>query len=518
MKEDFETGLFLDEAGNKFIKNEFDPERPVFISADEGKWEAIWNGSPITCDWSKINEYPELARVIKAVSIEKLGNENAPTYLAHIDSTFNNLVKIDMDWSKDFSSLTASDWLEVWKSFKPHERSVLRTYYEIMALEELHGAKYEVSIEISGWKARKDLVHLKQVVMWNPTSGSLTSIEWEMIRNYLEMDIPSEDLQSRALRLFCRMAMETLKRPSQILKIKSNGLIEIKGKEGTPSEFFLRIPGVKGQTGVGLKSWQITETLGKDLKSFSQHPVIRAKQQKHDLLFVLPGVRGEPLKWEEFGMVDANTIGNAVREHFKHKSKIVSPRTQKPINLSPYRIRHTGATALALQGFSRQEIQDVLEHDSPMSADAYINAVGSDLFPAIEKASDRGLGKIFTVLSDAYFFKGTITDKTTSAPIIIPSIDITSETTQAPAIVGSCGKEGVCNIHPFWGCYNGCEHFMAWKEFDHSISLDYVDEEFHRWNSAEGGKKRTKLSKDFDKVAAAIREVIRAIDEEGSRA
>ena len=59
---------------------------------------------------------------------------------------------------------------------------------------------------------------------------------------------------------------------------------------------------------------------------------------------------------------------------------------------------------------------------------------------------------------------------------------------------------------------------MAWKEFDHSISLGYVDEEFERWNSAEGGKKRTKLSKDFDKVAAAIREVIKAIDEENSRA
>jgi hypothetical protein len=311
--------------------------------------------------------------------------------------------------------------------------------------------------------------------------------------------------------------METLKRPSQILKMRSNGLVEIKGKKGTPSEFFLRIPGVKNQTGSGLKSWQITEALGKDLLNFSKNPIISAKQRKHDLLFIVPAVRTESLSWEKNGMIDAQTICALVREHFKTKSNIISPRTNKPINMSPYRIRHTGATALALQGVSRQEIQDILEHDSSMSADAYINAVGSDLFPAIEKASDRGLGKIFTVLSDAYFFKGTITDKTNSAPIIIPTVDVTKNKTTAPAIVGSCGKEDVCNKHPFWGCYNGCEHFMAWKEFDHSIALEYVDDEYKRWNSAEGGKRRTKLSKDFDKVAAAIREVIRAIDEENSR-
>ena len=79
---------------------------------------------------------------------------------------------------------------------------MLRAYYEVMVLEELHGAKYEVSIEISEWKARNEVVHLKDVVMWNPTSGSLTSIEWGVIRSYLEKYIPFEVLQSRAVRLF----------------------------------------------------------------------------------------------------------------------------------------------------------------------------------------------------------------------------------------------------------------------------------------------------------------------------
>ena len=164
---------------------------------------------------------------------------------------------------------------------------------------------------------------------------------------------------------------------------------------------------------------------------------------------------------------------------------------------------------MALQGVPRDEIQEVLEHDSPYSADAYIQAVGSDLMPALERATDRGVGKVFAELHHIYFFKGAIVDKVGSKTVHIP---VVVENVAAPAVVGSCGKDGACKKHPFWACYNGCPHFLAWRDGPHRTSLEFVESELKRWSDVEGGKERSKLGKDFDRVGAAIHEVIAQIE------
>ena len=399
MREDFSTGLFYDDEGISYIKNEYDPENPVYIKVEGNVWECIADGQRYYCDWSHIDSFPELCEVFKEVSIAKLSNENSPGYLQKIRLMSNRLIeegkKAKIDFNKDFSVIDSKKWSKVWKRMTPNNRSTFRAYYQIMALEEMHGAKYEFAQELERWNARKEVVLLKYVVMWHPTRGAFTSLEWEQVRRYLESDIQGESLHDKCVRLFCRIMMETLKRPGQILAIKADGLIEIRGRKGMPSEFFLKIPKSKSQTGEKPKLWQITQKLGQDLQAYSQHPEIMQRQFEHDLFFILvPKSDIDNLKWEEYGGISSVVIRRALNQHFKLESKIVSHRTNKTIKMSPYRIRHTGATALALQGFSRQEIQDVLEHDSPQSADVYINAVGSDLFPAIEKASDRGLGNV----------------------------------------------------------------------------------------------------------------------------
>jgi hypothetical protein len=53
---------------------------------------------------------------------------------------------------------------------------------------------------------------------------------------------------------------------------------------------------------------------------------------------------------------------------------------------------------------------------------------------------------------------------------------------------------------------------LAWKEADHQKSLDYVESELTRWSKAEGGKERSKLHKDFDRIAASIREVVQQVE------
>ena len=56
------------------------------------------------------------------------------------------------------------------------------------------------------------------------------------------------------------------------------------------------------------------------------------------------------------------------------------------------------------------------------------------------------------------------------------------------------------------------DSFIAWQEFDHGASLSFVEQELHRWGDAEGNKDRSKLLKDFERTAAAIRNVISQIE------
>jgi hypothetical protein len=158
---------------------------------------------------------------------------------------------------------------------------------------------------------------------------------------------------------------------------------------------------------------------------------------------------------------------------------------------------------MAMQGASRDDIQVTLDHDSPASAQAYIDAAGSDLIPVIERA-DRGLGEIFSNLREA-FFRGFISNHIGRKPIRIP-VNVST-----PALVGSCGSNTACKKHPFWSCYDGCPQFLAWREADHQQALNFVRSEFKRWNEAEDGRERSKAMKDFDRMATAIGEVIQQV-------
>ena len=161
-----------------------------------------------------------------------------------------------------------------------------------------------------------------------------------------------------------------------------------------------------------------------------------------------------------------------------------------------------------MQGTPRGEIQTIFEHDDPTSAQAYIDAVASELLPAIERA-DRALGGLFAGLNAA-FFQGVVVPAVGEKQILVPDFH-----SGAPAVVGSCGSNGACPTHPFWACYGGCPHFQAWRNGDHSASMKYVQREHERWSHAEAGKERSKLGKDFEQVYAGIKDVITAI--EGSK-
>jgi integrase len=516
LTEDFSDGTFIDAQGKRFVISQFDPDNPVPIAISGSVWSAIYKGQSITVDWDRLGDIPEELRNLFMNSCRLELKRHATNYMAKFFLMAMNFLDASQESQlqkfKDFSQLGTSDILKIWGILNSSDRIFFRSFYSELARKKIGGASLNLAREMKTWKARNKVVLLRYVVYWSPTKGAFIAAEWELIRNELEFEDDFKSEQVQAVKVFGRIVAETLKRPGQILSIKAkNGLMVIPSdEEGLPSEYFLRIPTAKAQTGAKPRLWQITEGLGKTILNYSKLPHVSRLQQVHDRLVVLPGEKGVDNCWTLNGQVTAQDAKSALQNYFKYRN-LISPRTGERFHVTPYRIRHTGATALALQGFTRDDIQEVLEHDSPYSADAYIEAVGSDLMPALEKATNRGLGEVFSVLSDCYFFRGKVADEVGQKPILIPAVNLVEpETTahKAPAVVGSCGKSGACSKHPFWACYNGCEHFLAWRDADHSQSLDYVTAELDRWSEAEGGKKRSKLYKDFDRIAASIRDVI----------
>jgi len=185
---------------------------------------------------------------------------------------------------------------------------------------------------------------------------------------------------------------------------------------------------------------------------------------------------------------------------------IVSPRTGEPLSLTLRRVRHSGATHMAMQGYSLQLIADMLQHDYAESARYYIDSVGTEFIPVFEKLNGN-LGGRLSALQDSWF-RGKIVNRSHSIkkPIIVPKVD-------APAVVGACGNKNSCSVHPLFNCYS-CQHFLAFREADHGKVLDYLRGEYEHWRSAEPASYASKVAKDFDRAAVGVRQVLSQLSEE----
>lgn len=509
LKLDEATGLWVDAQGQMYVRNEFDPDRPMMIEVTGSYWITSYSGLNHAIDWDAVGLPDTLIGPLKQILMARLRHA-APSTLSPWRQTLASLTmigrRLEISLAPDFSQVGAAEWLRIWRAMKEGYRPLMREIYKELSRRRLAGARPDIALEMRSWKARNDLVHLRDVLDWNQETGALLSVELEVLREEATRPTEGESIDEWCTRLFVQACQETLKRSEQLLSMRRDALRVFPSKvKGLPSEYFLEVPGAKAQTGTH-RLWPVSARLGQDLVKYCEHEVVHVLQERFDRFFVIHG-EGDEQAWKSHGQVSSAYMGTRVRNWARRRS-IRSPATGLPLNLRPKRLRHTGATAMALQGVPREVIQDTLEHDSPLSADAYIKAVGSELLPVVERASDRGIGKVFEGISGRYFFKGEVCDSREGRPIHIP---IVLETV-APAVVGGCGIEGACAKHPFWACYNGCPNFLAWREADHNAALEFVQSELERWGRVEGGKERSKLFKDFERIATAILEVIEQIN------
>jgi len=386
----------------------------------------------------------------------------------------------------------------IWDRTKHHYRPFLRVLVKELHKRDAPPGKRPIGPIIDRWKARKPNPLLSSTLEWNPKAGSMSSSELELLRQTLEAPRGEEDIGDHFARLVVRISLTTLRRTSQITCISANGLHRFSSAIG--EEAMLEIPYSKAQTGQEAKLQPIPISLAYDIEAYRARDTIGNSKAGSE--YLLPLLHNSAI-------VPANSsVTKMFINRWMKGMGIISPRTGELLHVTVRRMRHTGATHMAMQGYSAELIQDILQHDGPESARAYIDAVGAEFLPIFEKADHR-LGGKFSDMRDAWF-KGKIVKRPVEVtkPIIIPD-------STAPAVVGSCASKQKCPLHPLFSCYS-CQEFLAFRDADHERVLDFVEDEYERWHETERSNSRSKAMKDFDRIAAGVRSVIDKINLEAT--
>ncbi|MBR9972913.1 site-specific integrase [Magnetospirillum sulfuroxidans] len=501
LKYDPESDYWVADTGERFIKNVFREESPIWILAGSTEWRTRYQNVTHILSWPPQlpEEFSSAARLIVHQRMKK----RCPSSLQKYDLLLNSLARIKGKYgpSIDLVELSAITSIElIWAELNASDRITFREFYRNLTDRNLCGATRYVADRITGWKARNDIQTLRAVLQWDPDAGALSTSELEVLRRVLEDPTSDQTAADHFVRVSLRIFLATLRRPSQILQIPADGFREINSAIG--SQFFLNIPKVKAQAGES-NEWEcIPASLAKDIQNYRARPNVQPVCQKSGILLphIVWGCEEAELSTAYF---------NSVCKAWFSRQAMTSPRTKRLMAFATTRLRHTGATQLAMQGYSRQLIQDVLQHDSPQSAQAYIDSVGADTLPLFEQMSDR-LGSRFSDLKNAWF-QGRIIDTNRSAgpPIIVPGA-------AAPAVVGACGSASSCQHHPLFSCYL-CQYFLAFRQANHMKALDFIEHEYQRWRDTEIGASRSKAMKDFERTAAGIQDVMDRIDREMER-
>ena len=494
---DAEKNLFLGSNGAEYVECKFETEKPVLIRVDVGVWSVRHNGYAYRLDWTKSQIPPAIIKALQQSAKAKL-TKLSPSYIIRIKSVLHHLdlawASLQLSKSVGFDKLDPATMLRIQSLIPAEAASTFRSNYRTLAVRELEGCSmktYRLLAEVRLDKTNKG--GLKSVRHWDVTRGALTTSELEHLRAHLAVRSADETDHAHFTRVYLRTDVAVGKRAVQLLHAKSDALKSIPGD--TRYQKFIVIPGAKAQRNEKPTYWPVSDDLYDDLAAFAARPGIAEAQAHFGHFFVTPMRSQSRVE----GPRQAGTTQTLIKEWIE-RANIISPRTGKVLVLTTTRLRHTVATQMAKKGYSKGDIQAMLEHQSDSAALSYLDAVGNDMTPAIERA-DMVLGGVFSNLSNA-FFKGTIIDRPngkTSKPVVRPDpLNI--------AVVGQCGSATACPKHPFFSCYNGCPHFLKFRDTDEKANRAFVEKEYQRWRNAEPSATHSKALDDFARLDQAMRE------------
>ncbi|MCA2008531.1 tyrosine-type recombinase/integrase [Tritonibacter mobilis] len=492
---DPETDLFRGPAGATYVECKFETQNPVMIRVDRDAWSAKYSGVQHHLDWTGFNLPLQVTDALKEAATIKL-HKCAPSYLSMVRHMGGSL---SQEWKRnglpqlgDFSTIDDSSLVALFAGMNKHAASTFRELYRTLAVRSLGGASIRSSTLLAEIKLNECFSGaLPTVRRWDTAKGALTTSELERLRVHLQTFPPDESDHDHFIRVYLRTAVAVGKRAIQLLHAPADALRAY--SEDKHHQKFILIPGGKNQRNEAPGLWPISDDLYEDLTRYSERPEVTAAQKVFGYFFVTPLTTQSRVE----GPKHSGTVTPLIRGWLQ-RNRVISPRTGEVLKVTTTRLRHTVATQMARKGYSKGDIQAMLEHMSDSAALAYLDAVGNDMTPALERV-DEVLGGIFSDLSDA-FFKGKVIERPAgkiSKPIARP--DPTNI-----AIVGQCGSAESCPKHPFFSCYNGCPFFLKFRDADEDANRTFVQKEYERWRSSEPSATQSKALDDFARIERGI--------------
>lgn len=325
---------------------------------------------------------------------------------------------------------------------------------------------------------RNRTIDNKYIRDFDPIHGPFDEDERLMIRQALNANVGQPIV--RALVMLCYF---TGARAHSLVRLKSSDLEKI--ETSSDPRFYLQMPHSKrGTQDRTTLRYRIPLPLG-----------FLLEELKLDI------AESPLLHW-----LDPKVPERHMREMVKdwaHTADLISLRTGKRMNLTPYRFRHNLATKLAEMNASPLLIAVAMGHKDTRMAHAYIETsetigdkAGQALDPLAKPLIDRFLGRILPPV-EASSDDAAETEQTTEIWLNAPQINLVKTMN-----IGRCGRtdqqDGSCNTMPL-GCYT-CDYFRPFQNADH----DEVSQSIKTFKEKHRGKVDTRTLRQFDEIELAI--------------
>lgn len=343
---------------------------------------------------------------------------------------------------------------------------------------------------------------------------------WDIEVTALRQAILSDESTDRAhvmQRVAVALCLAYGRNPANFCLLREVDFKNMLAGYNVPEQWVLAIPRIK-KPGIGARRAFIEEHVSDDLAG-----LIRTLVEANKMIdcgdYPRPMFMRDTVdRWlketgvNEFGYHITVDTFRLLLERFASRMRLKSPRTMRPMQITPRRLRYTFATTMVELGVSRRVLAAMLDHSDTQHVQVYYSLKGRRLTTILDRAAALKLGPLMRL------FRGTLVPSPSNAVSGSDSaknicfVGDTSSVT--PVEIGACGQNRLCTLDPPFSCYL-CPKFQPYVEADHRAVLD----ELLASRQERQTKYGSRLSIQLDDVIYAVAQVIREVDEyvRGSR-
>ncbi|WP_342702919.1 site-specific integrase [Burkholderia arboris] len=343
---------------------------------------------------------------------------------------------------------------------------------------------------------------------------------WDIEVTALRQAILSDESTDRAhvmQRVAVALCLAYGRNPANFCLLREVDFKNMLAGYNVPEQWVLAIPRIK-KPGIGARRAFIEEHVSDDLAGLIR-TLVEANKMVDCGDYPRPMFMRDTVdRWlketgvNEFGYHITVDTFRGLLERFASRMRLKSPRTMRPMQITPRRLRYTFATTMVELGVSRRVLASMLDHSDTQHVQVYYSLKGRRLTTILDRAAALKLGPLMRL------FRGTLVPSPSNAVSGSDSaknicfVGDTSSVT--PVEIGACGQNRLCTLDPPFSCYL-CPKFQPYVEADHRAVLD----ELLASRQERQTKYGSRLSIQLDDVIYAVAQVIREVDEyvRGSR-